>query len=645
MWLLGLGIAVAAGATDEVARGWYLWRTGQDEEALTLARELARKEPQSMRARALDIAMGVAASEGASVEAAYREWWGEAPSDPIRRTLLAYAITLRRPAPGAWCEEVATLVTPVVEGEARAMAWLADRERERRCTGKTGHADAALRSLVKDSGPGWVDGVLAEMDAGYIKSELPDKLEKALAEQPERVDRVGSLWRKEVTGPAKAAARGVANRALDAALASDDPVLVHAALVAYRQAEQTKKVEQATLKLEQLDPGADPSLVRSISTLADPEIYARIDACPQLGDLAQAAECLSGLLTDSAVAASGAVRAHAQLQRRLVLEALLRDDEAYQAAQAAYEADPTHRFNARSFVRLTLARASAQPPAAGAPPLDLELATEAADAVLFGRTAGGELTADQKSALARDLEARGRLLALTGRPEEALADLLEADRLAPNPERRLRVGIALAESGRGDEAGIVLAHALAGPASGDTALVTRAREALGKLAAGWDPGGMQAMIAAAGRKPGDKLPAHPLVGKTLTDAALLPTPDADAPQAPSVGVLFVWASWSPDSLAALERVGALAERYRERGVRVVVLGVDAEPPATPPEELAQLGVESRAVGPAAMRQLQSVALPTVVVVDGKGTVRAALSPYDRGSLTLEEILDGMLPKP
>jgi tetratricopeptide (TPR) repeat protein len=642
MWLWGLGMAALAGTTDEVARGWYLWRTGQDEAALTLARALVQKEPESLQVRALDIAMGVANAEGASVEAAYRESWGEAPSDPIRRTLLAYAVTLRRKSAGAWCDEVVTLITPVVEGEARALAWLADRERERRCTGQTGHADSALRTLVKDAGPGWVEGVLAEMDAGYIKPELPDKLEKALAEQPERVDRVGSLWRKEATGPAKAAAKGVANRALDAALASDDPVLVHAALVAFRQSEQTKKLEQARLKLEQLDPNSDPELTRSISTLADPEIYEKIDYCTKHNDLVLASDCLSGLLTDGSIPDSGAVRAHAQLQRRMVLEALHRDDEAYEAAQAAYQADPSHRFHARTFVRLTLARVDR----VGADKLDLELAAEAADALLFGRTGKTELTADQKTALARDLEARGRLLSLTGRHAEALVDLLETDRLAPTPERRLRVGIALFEAGRGDEAGLVLAHALAGPASGDTALVTRAREALTQVAVGWDPGGMPAMIAAAGRKPGDKLPAHPLVGKVVSDPALLPKPDeAAAPKAPVVRVLFTWASGSADSLAALERVNGLAERYRERGVRMVVLGVDKEPPQTPPAEVAALTVEARAVGPAAMRQLQSVALPTVVVVDGKGTVKAAFSPYDRGSLALEEALDALVPAP
>jgi hypothetical protein len=44
-----------------------------------------------------------------------------------------------------------------------------------------------------------------------------------------------------------------------------------------------------------------------------------------------------------------------------------------------------------------------------------------------------------------------------------------------------------------------------------------------------------------------------------------------------------------------------------------------------------------------MRTLRSVALPSVVVLDGRGQVTAALSPYDRGSLDLEQALDAILP--
>ena len=108
------------------------------------------------------------------------------------------------------------------EGEPHYWAVLADRQRELRCTGQSDHADASLRQMAKDGGLGFSDGVLAKLDAGYIKEELPDQLQKVWTEEPHRVDRAGALWKDGVSGPARGPARKVATQALEAAMASSD---------------------------------------------------------------------------------------------------------------------------------------------------------------------------------------------------------------------------------------------------------------------------------------------------------------------------------------------------------------------------------------------------------------------------------------
>lgn len=630
VWLVGVA---GASVDEDVAKGWYLWRTGQSDAAAALASEIIAREPGSLAAHALNTAMQVVAGNGASVEAGYREWWGELPDDPVRRVALAWALTLRRTEKGAWCDEVVTLVSKVPEGEAHYWATLADQQRELRCTGQSDHAEAELRRLAKEpDGLGFAEGVLAKLDAGYIKPELPDELEQVWTDAPYRVDRAGVLWKDSVSGPAKAAAKRVASRALDAAVASSDPVRVHAALVAYQVAEDKKQVAMAQARLKQLDPAADPLLVRSVDDVADPEIYTAIDACTRGLDAAMGLSCIDAL----GLPESGAIAAWAHYQRRRLNEGLSRSDAAYASARAAWQADPTHRFHARSFVRKALERNE-----------DLALALEAADGVLFGRLPDDVATIEPalRPGLARDLDHRGQLLRLTGRPEEALADLSLAETLAHTPLRQLLVGIALAEAGRGDEAAPKLAYALT-VAHADTARVTEARDALQALAKGWQAGGLQAMIDAAARTPKDEQPTHPLVGQKLVDAALLPAPvppDPAAPKGakappPGVRVIAVWASWVPESVASLDRLSTLSTQYREQGVTFVALDVD--PTAVPPPE--GLALETRYGGPAVLRQLRSVTLPTVIVVDGKGTVVAGLSPYDRGGLGLEKVLDGMV---
>jgi tetratricopeptide (TPR) repeat protein len=647
-----LGAALAAPEADELAeeagRGWYLWRTGQDAAAADLAAALLEAHPRSLPVRQLSAAMAVASGEGASLEVRTREWWGEEPDDPVRRVALAWAVTWRHAGEGSWCDEVSSLVGKVVEGEAHYWATLADRERERRCSGDTDHADAELARLQAAGGLGWADGVLAKIDAGYIKEDVPDALAEVLDREPWRVHRVAALWGDGVAGPGKAGARRSAKQALSAAEQSDVPLEVHAALRAHLAMGDERAAEAAAQRLSQLDPAADVALDRSEADLQDPPIYGQIDDCVRLANTpGESLTCLGSL----EIPASGSIAAHAAYQRTLVAQAANDDEALLVAAREAHLADPSIRFHGRALARLVAGRAAGE---GGVAAEDLELAIDAVGAALHGRVpSGGEidpagptLPERVRPKVASDLDLRGRLLLAADRPEEALRDLVWARTLSPSPVRRLQVGLALAAVGRRDEAGLELAHGLAVEVR-DTEAIRLARDALRPIAEGWVPDGVRGMIEAAKRAPGDDdAPPHPLLGRKLDDASLLPTPPEEPdPEAPRVEarVVVAYAAWAPGSVEVLSRVANLADKYGPKGVEVVALDVAAVEGGWP-EGVDLADLEHRHVGPGAMRALRSVALPTVVVVDRRGQVVAGLSPYDQGTLDLEAALDELVPE-
>lgn len=612
-----------AGVDGDVARGWYLWQTGQDRAAAELAAAVAAEAPTDPAAIRLNVAMAVVAGEGAAIEASVREWWSTDPADPVRRVALAYVLAQRHVAKGGWCDEVAALVRPVTEGELRYHATLADRQRELRCAGTTDHADAELRRIAAEGGAGWEDGILAKVDAGYVKPEMPDELERLWTEHPYRIDRAGALWAEDVGGPGKAAAKRIASRFLDDAVESDDPVLVHKALLAWRSAGEDKKADEAAARLRELDPAADPALVRTLDAVSDPPEYAAIHQCVTGYDAGEALKCLDRVV----VPASGALASTWHEQRRRVLDYTGKADEAYAEARAAWQADPDLRYAARLFAKQALARGA-----------DLDLASAASEAVLAGRIPAEGVAAvgpDLAPALANDLDLRAAILRKAGQGPLAVEIATLASTLAPTPARRVRFGMALAAAGRADEAVLPLAYGLASLVD-DTALVTEGRDVLAPIAKAWGTTVGQ-MIDDASLTPGSKGAPSPLVGRPFADPTLLPEP-AD-PKKPGVRVVALWAAWSPDVRPALDRLAGIAKHYAEKGVQVRAVSVDAAPL---PADLALAGAPG---GPAALKAAGTVALPTVVVVDAKGKVAAVLPAWDRRSLDLEKAVDALLPAP
>jgi len=630
MWWMSLALAQSA----DVATGWYLWQTGQDDRAYALADELLDAEgPLQGEAVPFVVAMAVDRDDGATMEAWLREELAVDSDDPARRVALAWGISLRHTyvergandPPPPWCDEVRVMVSKVLEGDQRYWAALADRQRELRCEGITEHAEAQLRRIAKDGDQGQADAVLGELRAGYYKTGFQDVLEGMWSAEPHRLRDAGLAWAEGTAGPSRAAVRRVTSKALQTAVESGEPVQLHAAMLGYRGAGKDGPAEDTEAALRAADPAADPSVERSLDDVADPPIYAKIDECvANARSYSEALKCLRRIEPPD----SGAVAAHYHAALRAVHDYGEEDDKAFEAAQAAWEADPRHRFYARVFADRAIERQTSA-----------EGAVKAARSVLGEVPEGIEEASDaDRAAVAKNLLRLARALLLVEQPEEAVEHLQLAARLATDPELPYWLGMALADAERADEAVLVLVYALAEPVD-DLGLVGDARRRVDELLGDWHPRGTQGALEEAARRLGAAAPAHPLVGKALPDG-LLELPEVEEGVENEATVLALYAGWRAPTPDALGRVHSIGERYAPRGVRT--FGVDVgSTPFELPEDLPLVTLEGEA---ATMRALQLIALPSVIVLDAKGKIRSVLAGYSYKKIALEEALDAFVPE-
>lgn len=629
-WTLALALAQEP---DPVARGWYLWSTGQDEAAWAAADALAAEG--SVRGEALPfvMAMGVERGDGATQEAEARHQWAQHPDEPWGRTALAWAVALRHATEGPWCDEVTVLTDKVADDAVVYWAALASRQRAVRCDGTSDHGDAQLRRLARDGLGSQADATLGTLKAGYYKTGFQDDVEALWAEAPHHLRDAGAAWGDGVGGPAKMAVRNATKKALDAAAESGTPSLVHAAMLGYRGAGKDKDAAAAEARLKALDPAADTGVERSLDDVADPSLYATIGACvTDARVVAEALRCLRKLTVPETGAQAAAY--HAAL--RDVFDVDGDADQAYVAARDAYQADPRHRFHARVFADRAIARGSDGP-----------LARAAAERVLEGSWPVDPATVDAATGrvLGTDLLRLARAERLAGDPAAAVDHLEAAVRLSDAPALAYQLGLALGEAEQTDAAVLVLVHALATPLD-DTRLVTEARSMVDDLLGDWHPGGLKGALAEAARPLGDDAPAHPLVGRPLPEG-VLPEVEAEADaEPPAARIVLVTAPWSEATEGAIDRVAAITERYAARGVQSVVLSVGratavAAPPADGEGEATVQGLVG--VDAATLRALRLVAVPSVVVVGARDRIEGVVVGYDPGTIAIEDVLDGFLP--
>jgi len=619
MWTMWMVAAAIAGQLDEdVARGWYLWQTGQSEAAYDVADGIGL-DGATGPAWPFVVGMAVDRGQGPSIEAELRDRWSETRGDPEGRIGLAWAVALRREGEGGWCDEVVTLLKPVDSGIERYWAAKADMERERRCVGSTEHGEAQLRRIAKAGDGPASDAAFGTLRAGYFKEGFPKELEAALEAQPHRVVEAGAAWAERASGPSVAGTRRALNKALERAAEGDEPSLVYSAMLGYRSADKKKPAEEAEARLLTLDPAADVSATRSMADLRDPAPLDAVQVCTETAtSLADGVACLR----DIDVPETGAITGYQQHLLRVLLQQSGDKDGAYTAARAAWQADPTHRLYSAAFAELALARGE-----------DVELAVKAAAAVLAGRmpTNASEVPESLRKRRAVALDRLAALEARAGQETEGLEHMLMAVALEDVPARQHRLGHALANAGRDDDAVLVLLRAL-GTKVDDTALVGESRRVVAELLGDWHPGGLKGALAELDGKAPDP---HPLVGETLPDGVV-----AEAEEPPAAQVIALWDNTSEASLSALVRWEGISKRYAERGVVFTAVDVGMTE-GVRPEEVTLNAVEGSS---STLRALQLVAVPSVVVVDAEGVVKSALSGYDADELDLEKALDAFLPE-
>lgn len=599
--------AEAAPITDDVARGWYLWETGRDFAAAKLASDLAELHPDSIPVLALNAAMQVQASRGASVEAIYREAFSQYPDDQNARVALAYAITYRHPEAGPWCDEVYALIRPVVEGDAHAWATLAEREAELRCEGDADHANAELiRLSVNPSSPAWVDGVIARAESGYIRPEAADQLEQIWAMHPERLDRAAGLWAENTTGPARGKARRVTKKALVSAADSPRPTSVWAALQAYRALGEEEKATAAEVRLRRLDADAELGLARSRQQIGDPEIYQQIDECFARASQSEIRACASELPDTSGV---GAVAAHLHYQRFLALRAFGEPDAAMLEAIAARQADPGPRSYARSVVVGSLDLETVDEATAAA-------VNEAVEYLLAEPPDLEGATRTRARRWARDLSLAGQVTERRGDPSKASHFYRKSFTLDPVAATRLRLGRSLADSQQLPSAVLHLAKGLV-EAMDERTLIAAARGRLDALAPLWERSNANEVLA---ELVGGAGPDSPLLGEVLE-------PDTwgwpEDPSDPTVRLVVMWGALFPNEepLSELRAIASFAEQNEDVSALAADVGLRK---AGWPEGIELPHV---ATGPLPMQSLRLVAVPSVLVLDKEYRLRSVISPY------------------
>ncbi len=268
---------------------------------------------------------------------------------------------------------------------------------------------------------------------------------------------------------------------------------------------------------------------------------------------------------------------------------------------------------------------------------ELELADEAAAAVLDGRLPEDPSTIPEplRKRRASALDVWAGLEARTGKEKEGLEHMLLAVALNDVPVRRHRLGHALAAAGRTDDAVMVLLRALKQPVD-DTALVGSSRALLAEHLGDWHPAGLTGALAELDGKPPEP---HPLVGQALPEG-VLPASFATSEAPREAVVIGLWDGTSEASQSALTRWKGIGERYAAQAVALLAVDVGMQA-GTMPEEVTLEGFVGSS---STLRALRLVSVPSVVVVDGKGIVRAVLSGYDAGGLDLEKALDAFLPE-
>jgi thiol-disulfide isomerase/thioredoxin len=572
-----------------------------------------------------------------SVVRAQVEAWAAASDHPAAAAAVATAIGLEAlgpntssirilPARGPWCDDAEAVLSVVPEDPAAAWQVLRQRNRFAQNCGW----EAASTELHELATSGAVDPWFAtwyRADEEGFTDELVAAFVDGVRETPPRLrwfsNRLHDEGGEVLAGPVRELA--------EASLTSERPVVVAAAMFAFRSLEDKDGVRRALDALDRLDPahshrwmrGYDPEVVAEAirnddsETSLDPEarIAAFERAKPPKNDWDR--------------------RAH-YIGYAEALDAVGRSEE---AAKAWYEAitkgDARGTGPLSRLTELALTTGSFRRQAHKL--LDAYVDRAAHSGLWSIHAESARAAREEREALAAVLVLRARLDLADDDVDAAHASLRQALKNQPSHAEALaRLGLIDARD-RTNALTLALAHGLADPD-----LEARASAALEEaLGDAWLPGGLygylEAARAAVGDADDDDAP------EALPDLGLPPDLEihwkgetrrlADLPRPM---VIELWATWCGPCVQALPHMDLLARRHE--GVHFLALSVDKE------EQLAvdHLGdthaFDAAWSGPETMQAFGVTGIPAAFVLDEDGRIRALINGYGPGSVALDEAL-------
>ncbi len=666
-WLLLAALAPSALAAEPSAldRAWYLAESSRIEEALSATVALLHEDPTDTAAHRLHAwLMARALRDAAGAEALYRAWLAEEPGNTPARVALANLLRWDHREPGDWCAEAESLLAqPPVGLDDLYWAQRALYELRGTCPGDQDAPRHAIMKLGEQLPLARAYGLRLQLEEQPVSEELADALALWYAECPWRLSYTGDLWR--MGGPAVERAREQALAAAGQAAASDDPLLVDAALRVYRYAEAQEELLAAEERLLELDPGFQRNRFRyddEAQWVARPGQ----DPSPTLG-LIRAATRGMRLRAALKVARgfedqlppSGPDRAAYHAHTATLWEAAGKGSKALEASHLAWRAHPSDPVLANDFAY----RAAVS----GLMLEEALVAIEGAEANLPGYDPRGEQPGagydawllHSRRLAAAFADTRGWVLHRLERHPEAASALRRAVLLAPEPNAAHHMHLGLCLVAQEDVDG-ALRHLGRGLALADGREPELERLAYRRLVELWEPhrwapGGLEAWIALqAPAEPERNEPADepsPALGHPLADIAFQQGgQQRRISEIEGVRVVELWATWCGPCRQAMPVLDELAASYAPRGVTFLALSVDAAPEdiesfLDEPFEHLQVGWAGRS----AVRAARVRGVPSLFVLDQEGLVRHQHSGWDvgpggseRARKELSEVIDAVL---
>jgi thiol-disulfide isomerase/thioredoxin len=565
--LLTLGVTTAAHAEDLalIDEGWHLLKHDDTAGAARLGADLLRADATSGGAHQLYLAATTYADFHGPPEAhvwEYRAWWLDARGDPVRSTALAYGLIRITPEDDASiCEELDALLSPVTQNPEHA--WyqgLARAQAHERCAWDVEPIHEALAGLagLVPAADGWAYGY--RFARGDASRELVSAWEAAVRRRPTAVAQADQLWTVSDPSHDVLRARKLATTHALRLARSDVPATQHAAMRVLRAAEHPEFAEVEDRHEALMSPRlpGDPVLAQIDAVDALPSFEARLDALEAL---------------EPEVPPSGELRARLEAERAWIHNG--RGDLAseFAARKRAWQADPTaDRADGYAWAS---ARLETDQEAALATLTDA-IATLRQQHLPPDGTPWKVWREEHNAALCEALDTQALLLFQLGRYAEAAAAAQEVlDRTTSFWwDARIRMVAILEALGLKQDALVLLRDNLDGELTEGTALRAQYERLAKEDSLGWLP--VETRVGALGlpMRRGEvgedpRLGARFALEEVYVDGAKTPL---DAFAGPLI--VDMWATWCGPCINAMPSLKALADRYADKGLRVLGVSLD-----------------------------------------------------------------------